>query len=90
MRAMSSTSCPCRTGWRKSTCSERAVDGAARVARCNDEGGLVHPRERLAAEQGAEVIRVIGKHDLDQARFDAARGVRVRHCPTPLRTPRRT
>jgi hypothetical protein len=32
----------------------------------HQERGLVHPCQRLAAEQGAEVVAVVRKHDLDE------------------------
>lgn len=53
----------------------RGDHGAARVAGRGEEGRLVHPGQRLATEQGAEVVGVVGEDDLGHADFSGRDGV---------------
>src|SRR5690554_1427185 len=47
----------------------RRYDGAASIARGDDERGFVHERQRLAAEERAVVIGLSGEDHLDESRL---------------------
>ena len=47
----------------------------ARMTRGGNEGGLAHQVERVAAEQGAVMIRAVRKHDVDEPGFLGMDGV---------------